>query len=247
MQIHVVSRCSLTGFGRKGPAELFDETNLRVRLQAFRELTVPSMLSQRFLTTWTLYYDVQAPEWYINECRALVAHDKRVHVKAVCGMRAAIDDWATTVTSFAPGFFTARLDDDDGIGPNLFGQLITRYANVPDGHVVSFRFGRLLRLIDGRFFLASEPFDYRYYSVGLACKNGNIWACGQHQQIPVALKGRCTCDERPGAWFANVEHGTNDGINGVTRTRVRGTLRPIGNPMDVFKAAGPSTASARPA
>lgn len=161
-------------------SRIYDPARLDAKMKAFKNITLPSILSQSYKNlVWNIYTSPQLPEKYMNMLKGLIK-DPRIHLKIVNNMDQANGDYGRQLKKYSK-YISVRLDDDDGLHPQYFKLLAKSYK---PGQILNPSHGLKITLSDkepGK--MICTKFTRTFAASGLAYANGNVISIGNHTKV----------------------------------------------------------------
>jgi hypothetical protein len=159
---------------------LFDKNRLDEKLNAFKNVTYPSIVGQtnkNFI--WRIFTSKYLPKKYKNELYNLETNNiKIIEVKTIAEFMNILDTY-----EYETDYATVRLDDDDGLNVHYVDRLNKIYEKSEGHEVVSFPVGRKYTYHEGKFLVENQWLTRPKIALGLAKFNGNIHSFMNHTLI----------------------------------------------------------------
>lgn len=163
----IATRFSIPGLLPVTGYSMQDEERLAHKFSMFDSITKPTVMSQ---TDENFQWHIFAGEFLKNK---ILCDDSRMIVHYVTAK-----EFKVRCSQICDGITTVRVDDDDGISPNLLERL-DQYSY----GIISFPKGRMFKVIDGDLIFSDEPSYLPCVSAGLSRINGDIYECGNHATV----------------------------------------------------------------
>lgn len=172
-------------------SKLFDEARLHAKFTVFEQMTLPSIVNQTYKNyKWIIYTNhgpsqaidkPHLPEKWMDHLRSLTDPHANIEIHQVNNVKESSSHMNHYLDNQNGVYFSMRLDDDDALHP-LFFQNLTKYANEPNGTIVSHYVGRNFTLMNDKIILGNVRFQ-KNIALGLAVKNDNIFNMGNHNYV----------------------------------------------------------------